>query len=149
ANVKAGAGGGYAFHSYTITALCVGRTSVPRAEGAPTAAPCFSTLQRVLMKLYFSPLTCSLAVRIALYEAGANVDYVRVDTKAKRTETGADYLTIHSVGMVPVLQLDDGQRLTEVSAVLQYVAASYPNAHLGPTDDLGRARLAQWLSFIG
>src|SRR5262249_13657664 len=99
--------------------------------------------------LYFSPLTCSLAVRIALYEAGANVDYVRVDTKAKRTETGADYLTIHSVGMVPVLQLDDGQRLTEVSAVLQYVAASYPNAHLGPTDDLGRARLAQWLSFIG
>src|SRR5262245_51466704 len=101
------------------------------------------------MKLYFAPLACSLAIRIALYEAGVDVRYIRVDTKAKRTEGGVDFRTIHPVGMVPVLQLDDGQILTEVAAILQYLGASFPAADLAPTDALGRARLQQWLSFIG
>jgi len=43
------------------------------------------------MDLYFSPLACSMATRIVLYEAGAEARFIEVDTKAKRTRDGADY----------------------------------------------------------
>lgn len=101
------------------------------------------------MKLYFAPLACSLAVRIALYESGVDAEYIHVDTKAKRTEDGTDFRTIHPVGMVPVLEIENGKTLTEVAAILQYVCEVYPQANLAPTDVLGRARLQQWLSYIG
>jgi glutathione S-transferase len=101
------------------------------------------------MKLYFSPLTCSLAVRIASYEAGEDIQYVRVDTKTKRTEEGADFTAIYPVGMVPVLELGPGQILTEVAAILQHLCTVLPAADIAPRDALGRARLQQWLSFIG
>ncbi len=101
------------------------------------------------MKLYFSPLACSLATRIALYEAGQEADYEEVDPKTKTTRTGADYRQIHPLGFVPVLALDDGALLTENAAILQHLADRYPDARLAPTDALGRARLREWLSFIG
>lgn len=101
------------------------------------------------MKLYFSPLACSLATRISLYEAGHSADYEQVDTKSKRTASGADYARIHPLGLVPVLALDDGALLTENAAILQHVAERFPDAELVPKDDIGRARLREWLSFIG
>jgi len=101
------------------------------------------------MKLYFSPLACSLATRIALYEAGADAEYVQVDSKTKQTETGADYRQIHALGLVPALVLEDGQLVAENAAVLQYVAERFKDAHLAPRDVLGRARLQQILCFIG
>lgn len=101
------------------------------------------------MKLYFSPLACSLATRIALVHAGAEATFVEVDPKTKTTSTGADYATIHGLGLVPALDLGDGCLLVENAAVLQWVADAHPAAMLAPADPLGRARLHQWLCFIG
>ena len=74
------------------------------------------------MKLYFSPLACSMATRIALYEFGVEAEYVQVNTKKKLTEAGEDFRTINSLGLVPVLVTDESEVLTENAAVLQYVA---------------------------
>ena len=101
------------------------------------------------MKLYFSPLACSLGTRIALYEAGADAQFIEVDSKTKRTADGRDFRSINGLGLVPTLELPNGARLSENAAVLQFVAAQYPEARLAPADLWGRAQLQQWLCFIG
>jgi glutathione S-transferase len=104
------------------------------------------------MELYFAPLACSLATRIALYEVGApaaNTRYVQVDTRAKRLADGSDFYAINPLGQVPVLRTDDGELLTENSAVLQYVAERFPEARLAPEGLLARARLRECLGFVG
>jgi len=103
----------------------------------------------VHMKLYYSPLACSLASRIALYEAGAEAAFIEVDPLTKVTSDGIDFRTINALGLVPTIVMDDGRVLTENAAILQYIAERFPNAALAPQDSLGRARLRQWLSFIG
>jgi len=101
------------------------------------------------MKLYFSPGACSLAPHIALREAGLEVDLVRVDFATKQTRAGEDYLAINPKGLVPALQLDDGQILTEVPALLQYVADLRPEAGLAPPPgSFARVRLQETLNFI-
>ena len=76
------------------------------------------------MDLYYSPLACSLASRITVYEADAQdkVSLHRVDTKAKRTADGADYLQINPKGLVPALRTADGDVLTENAAILPFLA---------------------------
>jgi glutathione S-transferase len=101
------------------------------------------------MKLYYSPLACSLSSRIALYEAGADATFVEVDPLTKTTSDGADFRAINPLGLVPTILMDDGGVLTENAAILQYIAERFPMASLAPRDALGRARLHQWLSFIG
>jgi glutathione S-transferase len=101
------------------------------------------------MELFFSPLACSMSSRIALYEAGASASFVEVDSKTKRTASGADYLTIHPLGLVPALRLPDGQVLLENAAILQHVADAHPQAALAPRSGMARSVLQQWLSFIG
>lgn len=101
------------------------------------------------MELYFSPLACSMAARIALYEAGATATYTEVDPKTKRTSTGLDYLTINPIGLVPALRIDSGEVLLENAAILQFIAGQHPEAAIAPPSGLARARLQQWLSFIG
>ena len=88
------------------------------------------------MKLYFSPLACSLATRIALYEAGADATFVEVDLKTKRTQDGVDFRTIHALGLVPALAMGNGEILTENAAILQYVADQFPDSGLAPRDPL-------------
>lgn len=103
-----------------------------------------------MMKLYFSPLACSLATRISLYEAGAQAEFVEVDPKTKlMLPDGRDYREVYDLGLVPALALEDGSLLTENAAILQYVAERYPEARLAPPDARGRAALQQWLCFIG
>ncbi|NOK32911.1 glutathione S-transferase [Corallococcus exercitus] len=101
------------------------------------------------MQLYFSPLSCSASTRISLYEAGAQAEFIEVDSKTKRTHDGRDYLEVNPLGLVPALRTDDGDVLTENAAILQYVAGALPHAGLAPDDSRGRMRLQQWLSFIG
>ncbi|KJC33801.1 glutathione S-transferase [Bradyrhizobium sp. LTSP885] len=102
------------------------------------------------MDLYFSPLACSMATRVALYEAGEQANFLEVDPKTKRVQTdGSDFTKINPLGLVPTLRTDDGVVLTENAAILQYVADRFPQAGLGPTSGAERPRLHQWLCFIG
>ncbi len=102
------------------------------------------------MHLYFSPLACSMATRISLYEAGGDATFVQLDGKTKRLPDGTDYLTINPLGLVPTLRTDDGEVISENAAVLQYVADRFPAARLAPpAGTLARTRLQQWLCFIG
>lgn len=100
------------------------------------------------MDLYFAPLACSMATRIAFYEAGADANYIYRD-RQKRLPDGSNFLEINPLGMVPTLRTDDGEILTENGAILQYVADRLPDAKLAPAGGPERARLQQWLSFIG
>lgn len=102
------------------------------------------------MDLYYSPLACSLASRIAIYEAGAEdrIRLRRVDTQAK-TVDGADYLRINPKGLVPALRTEEGDILTENAAVLPFIADAFPEAGLAPVGGMERWRLTQWMSFIG
>jgi glutathione S-transferase len=101
------------------------------------------------MELYFAPLACSLATRIALYEAGATARYTQADTHNKTLPDGSDFFAVNPMGQVPVLRLDDGSILTENTAVLQYVAEQFPHARLAPAAGLERSKMQQWLGFIG
>jgi len=101
------------------------------------------------MELYFAPLACSLATRIALYEAGATARYTQADTRNKTLPDGSDFFAVNPMGQVPVLRLDDGSTLTENTAILQYVAEKFPHARLAPPPGLERSRMQQWLGFIG
>jgi glutathione S-transferase len=102
------------------------------------------------MDLYFAPLACSLATRIAFYEAGAEVRYIQVDTHTKQLAEGGDFYAINALGQVPVLREDDGWTLTENTAILPWVADRFPEARLAPAAGTReRARLSQWLGFIG
>ncbi len=100
------------------------------------------------MELYFAPLACSMATRIALYEAGADADYRQVDTRTKRLADGSDFLPVNQMGQVPVLRTDDGALLTENPAVLQYVADRHPQSGLAPQNGFERYDLQRWLNFI-
>lgn len=101
------------------------------------------------MQLYFSPLSCSMATRISLYEAGAEATFVEVDPKTKRTRDGQDYREINPLGSVPTIRTDDGDLLTESAAILQHVAGRWPEAKLAPTERKAREKLQQWLCFVG
>jgi glutathione S-transferase len=101
------------------------------------------------MKLYYSPGACSLSPHIVLREAGLPFDLVKVDTKTKKTEHGEDFLAINPKGYVPTLQLDNGQRLTEGPAIVQYLADQVPEKKLAPANgSFERSRLQEWLNFI-
>ena len=102
------------------------------------------------MEVYFSPLSCSLATRVALYETQQSASFIEVDPPTKRlVPGGADYLEIYPLGLVPTLRADDGQFISENAAILQYVADLRPQYALAPTDSTGRTQLHQWLCFVG
>jgi glutathione S-transferase len=101
------------------------------------------------MKLYYAPAACSLSPHIVAREAGVPIALERVDNKAKKTETGADYWQVNPKGQVPALQLDDGEILTEGPAIVQYLADKAPNAKLiPPAGSKERYRVLEWLNFI-
>jgi glutathione S-transferase len=99
------------------------------------------------MKLYFAPGACSQAVHIALREAGLPFDLEKVDLRSKKTASGDDFKQINPKGYVPALMLDDGQVLTEVSALLQFVADKKPGL-LPAVGTIERYRALEWLGFI-
>jgi glutathione S-transferase len=102
------------------------------------------------MDLYFSPLACSLASRIALYEAQAPAHFIEVDAKSKRTlHSDESFYDVHALGLVPALRTETGEILTENAAVLQHIADAFPDAQLAPAAGFERSRLQEWLCFIG
>lgn len=101
------------------------------------------------MKLYYSPGACSLSPHIALREAGLPVQLVLANVRTKKLADGRDFLAINPKGQVPVLELDDGERLTEGPAIVQFIADQAPASGLAPTaGTMARYRLMEWLNFI-
>jgi glutathione S-transferase len=85
------------------------------------------------LKFFYGPRTCALASRIALEEAGADYEPVKVDF-ATAEQTRPAYLAINPKGRVPALVTDRGV-LTENVAILAFIAQSYPHRKLAPLDD--------------
>lgn len=86
-----------------------------------------------MLKLYYAAGTCALAPHIALEEAGAVYDTVRLDFR-QNDQRKPDYLAINPKGRVPSLATAQGV-LTETPAILAYIAQRFPAAHLAPVDD--------------
>ncbi|MFO1037088.1 MAG: glutathione transferase GstA [Geminicoccaceae bacterium] len=101
------------------------------------------------MKLYYVPGACSLAPHIVATEAGLPLDIVKVDLATHRLEDGTDYRTISKRGYVPLLELDDGRRLTETAVLVQVLADMAPESGLlPPAGSRERVEVQSWLSFV-
>jgi glutathione S-transferase len=86
-----------------------------------------------MLKLYYAPGTCAMASHIALEETGARYTTERLDFKTNQ-QNSAEYLAINPKGRVPSLVTDRGI-LTETPAMLAFIAQSFPQAKLAPSDD--------------
>jgi glutathione S-transferase len=119
--------------------------------GLPSPILAADNGEEIMLQLYFWPMACSLASRIALMEAGIEARYTFVNIWNKTVvEDGSDFRTISLKGAVPVLVKENGERLTENAAVLQYIADLKPELGLAPPPgDADRYRLQEWLSFVG
>lgn len=101
------------------------------------------------MKLYYTPGACSLSPHIVAHELGEQLQLEKVDGKAKKTASGADYWAINPKGYVPALELDDGQILTEGPTIVQYLADRRPEAGLVPAaGSIERYRVQELLGYI-
>jgi glutathione S-transferase len=101
------------------------------------------------MKLYYAPAACSFAPHIALREAGIPFEPVKVDLrKHVLAADGTDYYSINPKGYVPLLELDNGERLSEVAVILQYIADRKPGTIAPAVGSMERYRVMEWLNFI-
>jgi len=102
------------------------------------------------MKLYYSPGACSLSAHIVLEESGLAYEAIAAPTKTHKLPDGTDYYTINPLGYVPLLELDDGTRLREGPAIVQYIADQVPARQLAPANGtLARYQVQSWLTFVG
>lgn len=103
------------------------------------------------MKLFYSPGACSLSPHIVAAEAGIALELERVSLgkTPHTTSSGTDFSAVNPNGYVPVLELDDGTRLTEGPAIVQYLADLKPETGLAPpAGTVARAQVQSWLNFI-
>jgi len=98
------------------------------------------------MQLYYAPRTISVAVAIALEEAGLEYEAVKLDF-AGGEQTKPAYKQINPKGRVPALVVDGGI-LTETGALLEFVAAKAPEAGLVPTDPVLAARMREVMFYL-
>lgn len=102
------------------------------------------------MKLYVAPGACSFAPHIALREAGLAFELELVNLATKAVKSGGDFRDINPKGYVPALRLDDGQLVTEMAAILQFIADQSPASNLAlPPGTMARYRVIEWVHFIG
>jgi glutathione S-transferase len=101
------------------------------------------------MRLYYLPGACSLSPHIVLREAGLPFELDRVDYATRKTEGGVDFASINPKGMVPTLQLDEGEILTEGAVIVQYLGDQKPGSGLvPPPGSMARYRVQEWLNYI-
>lgn len=99
------------------------------------------------MKLYFAPLACSFVVRIVANETKTPLEYRQVEVWAKTLTEGGTYRDVSPIHLVPILELDDGERIGEVQAMGQLLADRAPGAGLlAPVGSVERYRILAWLS---
>jgi glutathione S-transferase len=102
-----------------------------------------------MQTLYFVPGACSLVPHIVLREAGAEFETDKVNPSDKKTASGQDYNAINPKGSVPALRMDNGEILTEVAVIVQYVADKFPEKNLLPAaGSMERYRAQEWLNYI-
>lgn len=100
-----------------------------------------------MLKLYYAPGTCALASHIALIDAGADYEAVRLDFTQQQQQK-PEYLAINPKGRVPSLVTEHGV-LTETPALLAYIAQAFPQAKLAPLDDpFAFARVQEFNSYL-
>jgi len=101
------------------------------------------------MKLYYSPGACSLAPHIVAREAGVPVELDKVDLSTRTTASGSSFTAINPKGYVPALGLQSGEVMTEVSALVQYLADQAPSSGLMPASaSPERYRVLELIGFI-
>ena len=100
------------------------------------------------MKLYYAPGACSLAAHITLHESALPFTALRVDLRNHQLPDGSDYYAVNPKGYVPLLELDDGSRLSEVAVILQYIADRKPGTLAPAFGTHERYKLMEWLNFI-
>ena len=101
------------------------------------------------MKLYYSPGACSLVSHIALSEAGVKFELAKTALQTHTLADGSDYYQVTPKGQVPLLELDDGSRLSEGPVIMQYIADHAPGCGLAPAaGTMERYRVMEWLNFI-
>ena len=102
------------------------------------------------MKLYYFAGACSLSPHITLRESGLPFDLAKVDVKTRTlVSDGTPYTNIQPLNYVPLLELDDGTRLSEGPAIVQYIADKVPAKKLAPPNGTPeRYKLQSWLGFI-
>jgi glutathione S-transferase len=101
------------------------------------------------MKLYFSPAACSLVPHIVLREIGTPFTLEKVDTAKHLTQAGGDYYAINPKGQVPLLEMDDGQLLSEGPVIVQYIADKARATTLMPAaGDPARYRVMEWQNYV-
>lgn len=100
-----------------------------------------------MLTLYLAPGSSSMAPHIALHEIGVEFETRPLSFAKKETRTPA-FLAINPEGKVPTL-LIDGRVLTEVAAILYYLAKRFPEARLLPDGDIeAEAQVLSWMSFV-
>jgi glutathione S-transferase len=101
------------------------------------------------MKLYFSPGACSLSPHIVLRETGSKFELEQVNLQNKTLKSGGSFLEVNPKGQVPLLLLDDGDKLTEGPAIVQYIADQKPETGLVPkAGTKQRYHVQEWLNFV-
>jgi glutathione S-transferase len=99
------------------------------------------------LTLYFSPGSSSMAPHIALHEIGVPFESKPISL-AKKENRAPAYLALNPEGKVPTVTID-GRALTEVAAILFYLARRFPEAGLLPPNDVeAQAQAVSWMSFV-
>jgi glutathione S-transferase len=102
------------------------------------------------MRLYFAPGACSLSPHIVLREAAVPFELELVSLNTHKTKDGRNFYDVNPKGYVPVLELDDGQIVTEGPVIVQYVADLLGDTKLlPPAGSFERVRVQEWLNFVG
>ncbi|MCV4276072.1 glutathione S-transferase N-terminal domain-containing protein [Pseudomonas capsici] len=102
-----------------------------------------------MLKLYYSPDTYSRAAQIILHETGLAFTLIEVDLSHQALPDGTDFYDINPKGYVPLLELQGGERISELSVILTYLADQAPHLKLAPPHGtLERIRLLETLNFI-
>ncbi len=116
-------------------------------DGSRRASPAAGQPSPTALTLYFAPGSSSMAPHIALHEVGEPFD-ARPVSFARHEQRDEAFLRINPQGKVPVL-LVGTQALTEVAAILYFLAQRHPQARLWPHDDpIAQARVISWMSFL-
>ena len=97
-----------------------------------------------MLTLFYAPGACSMAAHIVLEESGEKYEAHRMDLAKGEQKTDA-YLKIHPLGRVPALRLDDGNPLTENTAILPYLGKRFA---LWPTEPVAEARALSLIGFF-